>query len=292
MGSIWVLWALMSAFTAATNDALTKRVLTEHDEYLIAWLRLSWALPFLLPILFFIPIPVLDRTFCLAYMAAIPLEVTAIVLYVKALKLSPLGLTVPFLSLTPIFLIIIPYAILRERISVTGTIGVALIGCGSYILNIEGARKGIAEPLRMIVREKGSLYMIVVALIYSLTATLGKVAIEHSSPIFFAIAYTTGLVLVLGPLALYKNKDSLRRPSFRTALKAAVLPGICHSAATISHMVAISLAQVAYMISVKRLSLLVGVIYGYIFFHESNLAGRLLGTLIMLLGFVLIVLFR
>ncbi|OPY64577.1 MAG: EamA-like transporter family protein [Syntrophorhabdus sp. PtaU1.Bin050] len=292
MGSIWVFWALMSAFTTATNDALTKHVLKKHDEYLIAWLRLSCALPFLLPLLFFVPIPVPDQTFFLAYIAAIPLEVAAIVLYVKALKLSPLGLTVPFLSLTPIFLIVVPYAILKETVSITGTIGVVLIGGGSYILNVKGARKGIIEPLRMIVREKGSLCMIAVALIYSLTATLGKVAIEHSSPIFFAVFYTTGLALALGPLALYKNRGSLKKQSLRTALKAAILPGICHSTATISHMIAISLTQVAYMISVKRLSLLIGVIYGYIFFNESNFADKFLGAFIMFTGFVLIVLFR
>ena len=31
--------------------------------------------------------------------------------------------------------------------------------------------------------------MIAVAVIYSVTATLGKMAIEHSSPLFFGITY-------------------------------------------------------------------------------------------------------
>ncbi len=54
----------------------------------------------------------------------------------------------------------------------------------------------------------------------------------------------------------------------------------------------LSLTNVAYMISVKRLSLLIGVFYGHVLFRESGIRERLLGTALMLTGFVLIVLFH
>ena len=56
-----------------------------------------------------------------------------------------------------------------------------------------------------------------------------------------------------------------------------------------SHMTAISLTKVAYMISLKRTSMIMGVIYGYFLFKEKNIRERLAGAVIMFIGFVMIV---
>jgi drug/metabolite transporter (DMT)-like permease len=292
MVNSWILWALLSAFMTASNDTLTKKVLFAHNEYLIAWLRLLWAFPLLSVTLLFIPAPTLDSTFFLAFLSALPLEVTATVFYVKALKISPLSLTVPFLSLTPIFLIIVPYLIIGESISFPGVAGVIMIALGGYTLNINEARKGFFAPLRAIGKEQGSLYMIAVALIYSVTATLGKLAIQHSSPLFFGILYYSALAVVMTPIALFKNRQKMRLWPRGGAIKASVVPGFCHAISIGAHMIAISLTQVAYMISVKRLSLLIGVVFGYLFFKETNIGERFLGTLLMIIGFAFIVLFH
>ena len=55
---------------------------------------------------------------------------------------------------------------------------------------------------------------------------------------------------------------------------------------------ALKLGPVAYAISVKRLSLLIGIAYGYLLFREAGIRERLAGGLLMLLGFVLIVISR
>ncbi|MDP1759628.1 MAG: hypothetical protein Q8K77_07515 [Thermodesulfovibrionales bacterium] len=54
-------------------------------------------------------------------------------------------------------------------------------------------------------------------------------------------------------------------------------------------MLAMNLTNVAYMISVKRLSLIIGIIYGYFLFREENIKERFLGAVFMLIGFVLVV---
>jgi drug/metabolite transporter (DMT)-like permease len=292
MTNPWILWALLSAFMTASNDALTKKALATYNEYLIAWLRLLWALPFLFAALAFVPIPTIDNIFFLAFFASLPLEVAATVLYVKALKLSPLSLTVPFLSLTPIFLIVVPYLILGETISLLGVTGVLMIAFGGYMLNIKEVRKGFLAPFTAIRKERGSFYMLAVALIYSVTATLGRLAIAHSSPLFFGIVYYSALAIAIAPLALFKNREKIRVWPRKGAIKASVLPGFFHATSIVAHMIAISLTQVAYMISVKRLSLLMGVLYGYMLFKETNIRERLAGTLLMIIGFALIVLFH
>lgn len=293
MDSLWALLALTAAFTLATSDAFTKKALASHDEYIIAWLRLVFSLPLLIVSFLFIPVPELDSDFYAAFLLAVPLEILSIVLYIKALRLSPLSLTLPFLALTPVFLIFVSYLILGEKVSLWGGMGIFLIALGGYTLNIQKIKAGIGEPLRAITKEKGSIMMIGVALIYSVTGPLGKMAIEHSSPLFFGTTYFIVLTLLFTPIALYKGRRYYQRPEGRKIRREAVLssflPGIFYSFMVASHMVAISLANVAYVISVKRISIIIGVLFGYLFFKEKNIRERLLGATLMFIGFVIII---
>jgi len=51
--------------------------------------------------------------------------------------------------------------------------------------------------------------MIAVALLYSITSSLGKMAITHSSPLFFGASYFIALNIAFLPIALLKGRGSL-----------------------------------------------------------------------------------
>lgn len=283
---MWVILSLVSALTLATGDALTKKALRGANEYLIGWLRLLFAVPVFLSVLFFIERPPLDSAFYRAFITALPLEVLAFMLYIKALRVSPLGLTIPFLAFTPLFLIGASYIILGEQVSSRGVVGILLLAAGSYALNFHHLDKGLLEPLKAVFREKGSLMMLSVAFIFSFTVSLGKMAINHSSPLFFGATYFIALTFVYTPFAL----PGIKKASITKAgLKTMLFIGIFTSMSVIFHMLAISMAKVAYMVAVKRTSLLFSVFYGYLFFRESHIKERLLGAVLMLAGFVLVV---
>ena len=289
MASTWVLLSLISAFTLATSDALTKKALAKSNEYLVAWFRLLFSLPLLIVLFVFVPVPELDYGFYKAFLLALPLEIIAIVLYIKALRISPLSLTLPFLSLTPVVLILVSYVILGERVSFKGGVGILFITAGSYTLYLHKIRGGILEPFRAITKEKGSLCMIIVAIIFSLTSSLGKMAIEHSSPLFFGITYFIAVTICFAPIALKMGAPELKSFVSERRFRSLLAPGFFLSLMIASHMIAISLTKVAYMISIKRTSLIMGVIYGYILFKEKNMRERLTGASLMFIGFVMIV---
>lgn len=289
---LWFVLALFCAFALATSDALVKKVLGRgYDEYLVAWFRLLWGLPVILPLYLLFPAPVQGLEFYRAALLALPLELTALLLYVRALKLSPLSLTVPFLSLTPVFLLVIPNLLLGERLTPGGAIGVALISLGGYALHFSSLRNGALEPLRLIAREPGSLCMIGVALIYSITSTLGKQAITASSPVVFAAFYFPLLALLMSPYALWRFRRAPGKSvEIGGIVRATLLPGVLFGLMIVSHSLAINMANVAYMISVKRLSLLIGVLYGHLLFGEKGVRERLLGTTLMIAGVALVLL--
>jgi drug/metabolite transporter (DMT)-like permease len=223
----------------------------------------------------------------------LPIEAVTVVLYIKALKASPLSLTMPFLALTPVFLIFFSYVLLGEKVSLTGGAGILLIAVGSYLLNISRVKEGLCQPFRAITKEKGAVYMIIVALLYSITSSMGKMAIEHSSPLFFGSVYFIGLNLVYQPYGLTRGLTgqgaSLREYLSSGRYRRQIVPGIFYAGMVLTHMAAMKLTKVAYMVSVKRSSLLISIMFGYLFFREENIRDRFLGALLMFAGFILVV---
>ncbi len=291
MEHIWLIPSVICAIAAATSGALVKKALARHNEYLVAWLVLMVSLPVFYIALLRGPLPPVNRAFFRAIGPAIPMEVAATILYVKALKASPLSLTLPFLSLTPLFLTVMPFILFGETLSPFGLLGILLIAVGSYLLNLREARTGFLEPFRAIGREKGSLFMVLVAFIYSLTSSYGKMAVESTSPLFFAATYYTLLAVALTPLALLEGGRELRRAWKTGLIRSVIAPGLVSAVGTLCYVTALHLTKVAYMISVKRLSLILGVYYGYLFFNEVRVRERLAGTALMLAGFLVIVLY-
>lgn len=283
----WLPFALSTALALSFADALSKKALSSSDDIVVAWVREGYALPFLAFGFFFFPIPGLDSTFWITVAALLPMEITALILYVRAIKLSPLSLTVPFMALSPVFIIFFAFIFLGEVPSGAGAVGIVLIAVGAYALNAGAYRKGLLGPVRAVFKEPGSVLMIIVALIYSLTSTLGKVAVEHSSPVFFGFFYSFLLTLVMTAYVAYKGK--LR---FVFSRPASFIPiGLCTAAMVSTHFIAISLTQAAYMISVKRTSLVWSVILGRLIFKEEDIRQRLAGSVIMMAGVLVIVLF-
>ncbi len=246
-------------------------------------------MPFLVPVLFFIRWPVLHAAFYKTVAALIPFEILALMLYMKALKASPLSLTIPFLAFTPVFIVITGWVVLGERVSLPGLAGIFLTVAGSYMLHFNMREWGLLAPFKAILREKGSVLMLFVALIYSLTSVLGKRAVQHSDPLFFACFYFVLLGVIVPPVMLLveSGKDGFKecfKPSFPW-----VMVGLFQALMVMTHMWAINLVTVAYMIAVKRTSLVFSVIYGKLFFGEKHMPQRLAGASLMVLGVALIV---
>jgi len=186
-------------------------------------------------------------------------------------------------------LIFVSFFILGELPEIAGIIGIMLVAVGGYTLNLHLTLQGILEPLKAIVRERGSLYMIIVSFIFSITATLGKLAILHSNPTFFGTFYFIILGIVFTPIAIIKSKE--RFVTFFKISKRYFLIGFLFAAMIISHCLAIQLVKVSYMISIKRSSLIFSILYGWLVFKEENIKERLIGSLVMIAGMVLITLF-
>ena len=282
----WFYLTLLSAVTWSFADAISKQLSDDISDFTNVWIRFIYGTPFFLLLWFIIDIPSLTSTFWWAMIAVIPLEILTWILYLRAIRLSPLSLTVPLLGLTPVFLLVVPWILMGEHVSLTGGLGVMVIAIGIYVLNIHTSERGALEPFRSIRNEPGSQLMILVALLFSVTATLGKIIIVNSSPLFMAAFFYPVIALIMAPYAL--SRSQIRREALRFPWKALLL-GIIFASMALAHYFAIEIAKVAYMVAVKRTSLIFSTVLGFLFFREKDIGSRLAGTVIIVAGVFLVV---
>lgn len=285
---IWVICSVLAALFESLKDIFSKGNLRDIDEYIVSLSLTFFALPFLLPFLFFIKIPHLGDQFWMALFFGGSLNVISIILYMKAIRYSDLSITVPMVAFTPLFLLITSPLIVGEFPRPFGLIGIVLIVAGSYILNIRERHRGYLTPFRALLKERGAKLMMVVAFIWSITSNFDKLGVENSSPVFWIIAIDTFIAIVMIPIVFYKSRGGLNQsPGDLINL---IPIGLFGALTAIFQMKAITLTYVAYVISIKRMSVIISALFGYLIFNEKGIEERLIGALTMIIGVLLITL--
>jgi len=287
----WLSLSLLCAFSLATTDAATKAWLRDYSARELSLVRLGMTGLLMSPLLGSLgTVPDLPVAFWGWIAGLLPLEITAMLLYMKAIRDHPLSLTLPYLAFTPVFVILTGLLLLGERISLGGAAGILLVVSGAWLLKVEHADfrdwRSWGAPLTAILFEPGPRLMLVVALLYSLTSAMGKGAMRYMAPEHFGAFYF--LLLGAASLTLFAIPrprilaDIWRRPW------AALAVGLFNAIMVYTHFMALQRVAVAYMIAVKRTSLLFGILYGALLFHERGLGIHLIAGTLMLGGVFLI----
>lgn len=285
---LWFVLAIFTALAVAGRDISLKALFTTEKPLEIAALELFWSLPAFVIATLLTPVPVFAEDFWPTFLLSLPLEIVPYILYLYAIRLSPLTLTVPFLAFTPVFMILTGRLVLGETISLWGGLGIGAVTTGSYILHLEKGRKSWWAPFAGFFREKGSWLMFLVALLYSLGAVVGKKAMLLSSTLYYSFLFATVFnTLILCGLLTSGAVD--RRILLRKRKKGVWLAFLMLAAA-ILHAFAIMQTAAVYMIAVKRSSILFGVLGGWLILKEENRGWRGLGSLCMFFGVLLITL--
>jgi uncharacterized membrane protein len=285
----WFILSIVCAYFMSTSEVLSKLLMRDNDEWTVGCAVLLVALPFLVPLLIGKgPLP-LSRDLLLLIAIQIPFEILAYYLYLSAIRIAPLSLSVPYLSFTPVFAILTAGLLLQEQISARGFVGILLVTVGAYVLNIERYAYHPLDPIKAIFRTSGSRRMLVVALIWSLTSTLGKKGVQLSDPTFFGVFYMVTLSIPMLAVAGWRVKRHATTVNLKGRNRIwLILGGLSMALSMLAHFHAIELVPVSYMIAVKRTSLIFSVLYGGLIFKEEHIKQRLLGTSIMLSGAVIL----
>ena len=206
----WLSLSLICAFCLASSDAASKHWLRSAGAREMVVVRLGLSGLLLTPWVFTFDLPPLPLPFWGWMGLLMPLEIAAMLMYMRAIRDYPLALTLPYLAFTPVLVAASGWLVLGETVSATGLLGILLVVAGSWLLNFDHRERltlrALIAPLTAIVVNPGSRLMLVTAAIYSITSVGGKAAMQwmpasQFGAFYFAVlgAVTQSVKLARGP---------------------------------------------------------------------------------------------
>lgn len=288
---MWFFYALTFAITNSFAAVIAKRVMKTLNEYQFLFLSGLFTTPFLLTIiLHFYQIPEIDNVFIMAVSGSIFLDVFAAIFAYRAIKMSDLSLVAPMSAFNPVFTTLIAWVFLGESIEINGILGIVLVSIGAYLLQITHLKEGWMKPLKKLLENKAIMLSLAAYLIWSVTPILQKIAIYHTNPQVPPFVSLVGLIVTtifFGILAFSKSSIQIDKiigiSPFLVAM--GLLTGIGQTVA----FMAFSLTNLGFATSVFKLSMIFTVLLSWIFFKEKNIKERFIGSVVMLIGVILLV---
>lgn len=223
---------------------------------------------------------------------SLALALVSNVLFLRAVRLSPLSLTIPYLSFTPIFSALGALALYGESPTPWGWVGIAVVSVGAFLLNPGEREDGLLAPVKALWTERGSLYMLGVALCWSATAIYDRQASGLTSASWHALMLTLGILACVVTYRVGRDRslaplgEELRhRTGFQFGAGALLL------GAMVVQMTAYHILGVGYVETLKRAIGVVGaIVVGFVVFGETDLGQRLVAAAFIAVGVAILIL--
>jgi uncharacterized membrane protein len=283
MGYIFAaLTGLLFGLQGAYGKVLARRI----PPILLAWGMFAFSTPVLAILLLADGIPTVDwHDFSWAVGFSVLANWLAWSLFFRALQVSALAHTMPFTAFTPVFLIPFAYVLLQELPSAYGLAGILFIIAGAYGIHMSSGH--LLEPFRMLFRNRGTRWMLLTAMIWSVSATVDKVGVLASSQLFYALFLNLFLSLVYLPYLFRHQSQS--QPVLRDNWRSLTLFGLVMGLLILVQFTALKYLLVSYVIAFKRTGVLVSVVFGAAVLGERNVVWNLVCTGLMVVGVFLLV---
>lgn len=291
---LWIVFSLLSAFFHASRLAVTKHLSFSFSAQALTFYVNLASLAVTLPLIvwnhhFPLHQPVyVTALLCGGLLSALGGWALAI-----AIQRGEVSLVGPVLTLTPGFVVLIEWLLTGQMPSATGATGLALLLLGGYVLSIQPDRSGWFTPLVQLVTNPGSLFTLAAALCFAAASAFGRVGIQRSDPLSFAV-----MVALINPLILFvlfslQHRDFARELFSVRVLqqgRALLVLGVLFALMRLADQIALSLTLASYAMAVKRSAGLFAVVLGRWLYREERLVAKLLGTAVMLGGLLLLTL--
>lgn len=272
----------MTAVVKAIQTVLIKRNVDVSDSYVTGWSSRVFALPVLVALVAYQGVPSLDPVFWPLIAVMGVLISAATVLSARGYEHSDMSKVTPIYAFTPALLLVTSPIMVDQMPGPAGIVGVLLIVVGTYFLE---AGEGLLEPFRRLAEDRGVQLIFLVTVIYSITANIDKIGVDASSAIFWTLIIHMVVSVVLFPVMVSRSGDWSGR--LRGSFWWLVGLGLSGGVAIAFQMTALNYILVPYVIAIKRFSIVLAVILGAVLFDE-DIKGRLLGSVLMVVGVIII----
>ncbi|MDP2036613.1 MAG: DMT family transporter [Ignavibacteria bacterium] len=283
---MWLIFAILNPISESMRSLFIKRASGNVDPILISWA--NNVIPFIIfpPMLLLIDLK-FNTQFWIGFLGSGIIQVINTVIYMRAISKGDISTVMPMLSFTPLVLLIASPFTIGEFPSSIGLIGILLVVLGSYLLNLDLKKMNPLEPFKSILKNKGTRYMLVVAVLWGISGVFDKISINNSSVLQHVTFLNVLVFISMTVIVISQRKFNLQK--MKEAKADLFLVSLFTTGSYLFHYIALSLTLVAYVVSMKRISGVFSVLLGAYFLNEPNLRQRLLGSIVMFIGVLLIV---
>ena len=184
--------------------------------------------------------------------------------YFKALQLGDINKVVPIDKSSTVLTILLAAILLGEKITLHSGIGIALIAVGTFLMiEKKDVKNDVPKNKCWIFYAFGS------ALFASLTAILGKIGISDVES-NLGTAIRTGIVLVMSWVMVFvTGKQKEIKGIAKKELCFICLSGLATGGSWLCYYKALHDGLASVVVPIDKLSILVTILFSYIFFHEK-----------------------
>lgn len=286
---MWIFYSLLTVVTETSKDVLVKSQGKTADEYVSAFSLQFFAMLLLGTVLLLTGIPSVTPVFWAGLLVSAVFIPLWSVLYMKAIKWSPLSTVMPILALNPIFTALLSILFDHRLPSMAGWFGIAAICTGLYCIRLSGQLTGrtLLTPIASLRNERGALAMAAVAFIWSVGTHINKVLISASSPLMFAFGITG-----VGSLVLYfwgRRKTDMSVGRIAANLRYLLPLGVLNGLSELWLGLALRVGYTPYVVSVKRFSIVTTSVSGRLLFREHWGPFQSAGLVLVMSGIALVI---
>lgn len=306
LSSIGLLMAAATSISNVVKDVGAKKVVDAHEVVASTfWIRLFAAVVFIGALIFrawmgtvpairgggeLFGIEGLELSPIATWLIYLTIEVLLVacstLLFFRAMQISPISLCMPYISFTPVFLIVTGYLILGELPARVKLIGVVLIFIGSIVMHRQLFTTGWMEPIKAIWSERGCFYMLLVGFINSITNPIDKKLVQMTDSFTQGCSFGIGMVVFFSVLAFARGADT--RKVIRSVPGWAMLAGALEAVALLFQLTSHNYIDVVITISIKRAGIILTVLLGWLIFKERDIGDKLIAASVMLVGVLII----
>jgi drug/metabolite transporter (DMT)-like permease len=280
-----LLAALLSTIFSSSKDLMSKRLAYRLDGTVSTFASFAFALPFYLILLAVLWLGGAETfTWSSAFWLLVLLrsltDTFAEWMKMHAFAHGDLSLVAMVLSVSPLLLLITSPLLTGDPLSWVEAATVVLVVIGSILMVYRPAQAKGRSQRRGIMLAAGA------ALFFSLNSCFDRLAVERGTPVFSGFAMTALSASFLLPFVAGRSH---RLDALRMHFLGFLVRGLLETSFMVCKLFALQFMYAPALAGIQRLSLLLTIIGGRVFFREEDFKRRLAAGLLIVAGVVLIV---
>jgi drug/metabolite transporter (DMT)-like permease len=284
----WFLLAFISAVFSAASAVSEKKVLFSLDalnfSFLVSIVTLLFSIPFFGMIQYE---GIFSSSMLILFLKTI-LSTAAFFCVMLSIKNLEISEALPLLALAPGLVAVSGNFFINDYLTSIEWFGILLMVAGTYILEMKKNSKSLIEPFKALFSFSKYSYVFIALILFTVTSLLDRVLLkDYNLPpytfmafqqLFYALIFTA--VVLLKHRSISHPVKDITKNTFYLIILISVFTVIYRY----TQIEATKLAPVALVLSVKRLSVLMAIIFGSKLFKEDNLFRRVIAAVIILIG--------